>query len=1000
MKHKSYARLLAVVISFELIVTPVISNVASGANTADIIGAGLSSIGTIWNQLNQGKQPPQMTFDMQQLKQQQNPQPDKYFTAQKLFQIPGLANYLALNKINPSMLECRTLPTTLFELKAEVCRIGVTNDKGMSPEAQQSQMFTYYNEYFQISKLYKNFQSESNSGGQMFGIGCMSNAMNILNGFFKFRIDELDKLVTNLEAIQSKFAKNSEADLMAIKEAVAVLDGESEFADEVKQTKPNLFDYGKRFNNKACLSMFTDTTMNEKGRSGGLNKINADLEQALDTKVGKYSGRSYYDPNSNPTAHTSVVADIESLAGKISKQMELNFSSLSKDPSSYGRFLSELPDLVSSPLGINRAISPDLFSDVRTKFNERYIKLNEEKITILNELNGAGISGDAATTLLGNPAALNFESEVVTIENKLKNKCFESSFNRDTLMSKIYDPNASNHANKSASNYLKVELKRILDDKNSSLKKKMADLEALEKIENAGRYYLKMENKYEVKKLGDQGNLQTTTRNPSDQISPVLFLIDHIENCDTQFKANKLDNKITGAAAIQKLRQLNQDYKTLAKAQSADIGKEVRNRLIHCASPEEANNSVAGSCTPDRFNISSPGFCANAALSCSKNMQECSKQSKGFVKEIKDQKTARVNNYKSMLEKNKQDVIKIFDSALTRYMKDGEQLRGLFGAGFSSPVNIQREVPEGQRYLPQFAQATSKSIDGRLLLENPEKYVEMFKGNIALLKDSVKKQQDQILGGDSTGQGKNTPGLLAQHIKKTENDYKKVSQEADRISSECQNQHDSSVKQAEAQRTKQAEDIGKTNQELGEKLPRFCRKFETARTNPGPACNGQMDDLISAAIKAANMSGSRDKDLKAITEFEELCGSMSNGESNTSNSNSIPRYDWQNLCERLGKENGVYKNQSCVEMAKKSSKECQPIATADGKGSISPCEFDLRNITDSHTALERGTSQVTSVTSSSPSFCSSADSSGRGGATKNMMQTFTDEFLKGISSTQ
>ena len=523
----------------------------------------------------------------------------------------------------------------------------------------------------------------------------------------------------------------------------------------------------------------------------------------------------------------------------------------------------------------------------------------------------------------------------------------------------------------------------------------MADLNALE-AENGGRYYLKMENKYEIQKLDGQGNLQTMLVDPSPR-TPSLFFKDLIENCNAQFNANKLDNKITGAVAIQKLKQLNQDYKTLAKAQSADIGKEVRNRLIHCSSPEEANNSVAGSCTPDRFNISSPGFCAHAALSCSKNMQECSKQSKGFVKEIKDQKTARVNNYKSMLEKNKQDVIKIFDSALTRYMKDGEQLRGLFGAGFSSPVNIQREVPEGQRYLPQFAQATSKSIDGRLLLENPEKYVEMFKGNIALLKDSVKKQQDQILGGDSTGQGKNTPGLLAQHIKKTENDYKKVSQEADRISSECQNQHDSSIKQAEAQRAKQAEEIGKTNQELGEKLPRFCRKFETARTNPGPACNGQMDDLISAAIKAANMSGSRDKDLKAITEFEELCGSMSNGEIN---SNSRINYNWQHQCERLGKDNGVYKNQSCVAMADKKSDECNSTLSSDGKTYISPCEFHIKNINDSYSALERGTSQVTSVTSSSPSFCSSADNSGRGGATKNMFQTFTDEFLKGMGSTQ
>src|SRR5690606_25561054 len=130
-----------------------------------------------------------------------------------------------------------------------------------------------------------------------------------------------------------------------------------------------------------------------------------------------------------------------------------------------------------------------------------------------------------------------------------------------------------------------------------------------------------------------------------------------------QFKANKLNNKLSGAGAIQKLRDLNQQYKELAKTQSADMRNELRKKLVECSSADEANNTVPGSCTPERFNTSSPGFCANAAFSCSKNMQACSKQADNMVKEIKQQKTARVNNYKALVQKNKMDIVKMFDSA-------------------------------------------------------------------------------------------------------------------------------------------------------------------------------------------------------------------------------------------------------------------------------------------------------------------------------------------------
>jgi hypothetical protein len=247
MKRTKLGPLLAVTLSLELMLAPIIPAVHADAelpapttnksksSVAETVNASINAVGTIMNSVIQAGSPmsPQMAGDMVKLRDQLTPQPDKYFNPQKLLQIPGLANYLALNNINPNMLNCPTLPTTLHEARPEVCRIGITNDKGLHQQQQLDQMFTYYNQYFQIEKAYKNYSADSNTEGQPFGIGCMNNAMNILNGFFKYRLDELDKLTTNLEAMQNQFREASRSDLDALEDAVAVLEGDSAMADKV-----------------------------------------------------------------------------------------------------------------------------------------------------------------------------------------------------------------------------------------------------------------------------------------------------------------------------------------------------------------------------------------------------------------------------------------------------------------------------------------------------------------------------------------------------------------------------------------------------------------------------------------------------------------------------------------------------------------------------------------------------------------------------------------------
>jgi hypothetical protein len=992
MKQRKLAPLLAVTISLQMVVAPVMGFAADekAASTSDTIlktsdafSKSIQAAGAIWSTVNQARNgtqglSSQGAFDMQKLQEQQAPTTDKYFNPQKLSQIPGLTEYMGLNNINPAMLDCKTLPTTLYEAKNEVCSIGVTTDRGAAPAAQLSEMQAYYNQYFQINKMYRNYTADSNSEGQLFGVGCMKNAMQILNGFFKYRLDELDKLTTNLQAMNDQFREASRSDLDAIEESVAVLEGgNSELTDKVKSKKPDLFDFGKRFDNAACTSMFGKDQFTQIGRDKGLNSINQQLKNSLSEKPpgSKYSGESY------STSHSAVVEDLNNLADKVSKQAELHFSELSEGQG-YNQFLKGLPSSVSSVNGANNTLTADFFSDVQTSFTEKSNKLQTEFNTIASELSAGGANPGRALSVVKNLTTTNFEAEVTTIENQLKNGCLTSTLSGsssvDSILAKIYDPSASSYANANASNFLKDKIKTIMDNDKTSPDKKLSELKALESSQG-NRYYVKMENSYEVQEADASGNITTRIVDASTKKSPSVYFSDIIRNCESQYKVNKLNNTLSGAEAIQKLRSLHSNYKSLAKNHASEMKAAIKKKLIECESSDDANNVAVGSCTSERFNTTAPGFCANAALSCSKNMQSCGQQAEKYVTEIKQQKTARVNNYKALVEKNKKDIVKIFDSALSRYMRDGELLRGVFGAGFSSPTDITREVPEGNKYLNLFSEATSGSPDGKLLLEDPDKYVEMFKKNIASLKKSVEDQQNQIVGG---GLGKNS-GLLAEHIKQTEKNYKQVADSAKQFSEDCNGKYNEYVKAQEMARNEQQ----KKNNELGEKRADFCSRYSDALAgNPGPACSGIMEDTYKAASAVDNGVAAR--------ELKSICYKV-NKESGSSNMEEEAFY----ICDGASSEE-----------AKTACEKFKVCATPKDYSVSSGKDKDKRVITGTECNAGEVAAQARIIVKKYgggleldgqlPAYCAASDNSGRGGGFQKGLDTFLQELNKARAGAQ
>ena len=998
MKQKSLPKFLALTICLELIISPL----AMAQQTAMQLGLGVLQTGVgVYNNLKGGQQGANnyLQADQQGFQLQQTPAADKYFTQQNLQKIPGLNEYIAKRNmdasktggklINPAALNCQTLPTTLFEANTEICRNKTIS--AMSSENQQKaqadEAFYYYNQYLQIDKLYANYSTRSNVGGQPFGVGCMEDSMEILKGFFAYRLEQMDTMVTEIEAAEARFEQASEMDLKAIRESTAILGGEgSKFAAEFKNS--NVFDYGERFGDAACNSIMAKNEIDAQGKGEGLLGIEKRLKETYSTvpEGSKYSPESYIKNNA------AIVEDIQKMATKVSTQATLNFGQIASGQEGYSSFLSSLSSSVSSDTGVSVALNSAFFSDVQTKFTQTRNSLNNQMGVLSNEL---GAKGGNALSLISNiDNDSNFEAQVRSLENSIKNECLQKS-GLDTALSRIHEPTLSKQASKHSSEELIPRLKAILEDPNLSPESKISQLNAINSS-GGSRFQVRLDSDFETKVIQADGTVGTKKAIAASTITPASFFTNLIQNCDTQFQVNKLGNQLSGKEAVKQLRTLKEEYKKAAKQNAEDMKKEITKKMIDCnGNAEVASSTNVGSCSPASLNMTNPSFCTKAAFSCSSNMKSCSEKANKIVKDLKDDRLKRTNNYNNNVELNRKQLVGMFDSALSKYMKEAESLRGMFGAGFSSPKDIQRDIKDGSQFDSRFSQNGVDSLE----IKDPKKYMEMIKTNVASLRKSVEDQQKQIIGND---------GNLQKHIDQTKENYKtQVLAKASKLANDCLAAYNSYNKMV----SQRKEAYDKIQGEIGEKVPTFCKKFNEARDgHPNGACSGNVGDLTKAAFKAASQSGDRNAS-NAVAEFETMCDGYNNSK------DSDDKLSVTKMCAKLSKDG---KDNSCSlwklafaqseTLDPEEGENCKIVTkkkTKDDKGNevktedvTQDCAKAMANyetkINKVYTELYADSPDIkVSINSSAPAFCNAGDNTGAyrtkdaaGGAVNNFLSGF------------
>jgi hypothetical protein len=983
MKNKKLPSFLALSISLELMISPVpalaettASNVISGVGQA--LNLGMNTYNTLRGGQGQQQMSPHVATDMAAFKNQQTPAADKHFTLNNMQKIPGLMEYVAKKNqdaaksggkpIDPRTLQCATLPTTLSEPNNEVCRNKEVNAMAGDPKAQADEAFAYYNQLLQVQTTYTNFTKTSNVGGQGFGDGCMEDAMTVLKGFFAYRVEQLDTVVAELEAATAKFEEQSEMDLKSIRESSAILGGEgSKFATEFKNS--DLFDYGKRFEDPACNSILSKDGMDAFGKGNGL----VGIEKKLKESFGTTPEGSKYSPESYLKNHADVVSDIKKMAEKVSEQATLNFSQISSGQEGYSAFLNGVGSDVGSESGASAGLNKAFFSDLQTKFTKTRNSLSDEAKLISSELGG---KGGAALGLLSNiDNDTNFDAEIGSLENEIKGECVNKS-GIDIALARIYDPTLSKSANKHSSEQVKKKLKAILEDVTISPEKKLAEIKQIQAA--GGSYEMKMDADYETNEVAADGSIVKKKVNAAGKVSPASYFTDVIKNCESQYQVNKLKNKLSAKQAIQKLRTLKKEFQKAATQHSKDIKNEIVKKMVDCGgNGAVASSSAVGSCSPEKLNMSSPGFCAKAAFSCSSNMKQCSEKAQKFVKDIKGDRLKRTNNYNNNVESTRKQMVAMFDTAMVKYMKEAESLRGMFGAGFAAPKDIQRDIKGGAEFDQKFAQAPDA-----LEVKDPKQYLAMVKGNMEKLQAQVKAQQEAIV---SDG------GPLAKHIAETKKNHAEVIKKSGQLAGNCLAAYNSYKSLVKAQK----EGYDKLQGALGEKTAAFCGRYQDVMSsNPIPGCDDGYAEVSDAMILAATQAGNAYTAAEARrmrSEMAETCNKPGNqrdkdGKSATTAADVCARAD---LNDAIAKKAILKYPDLCADLASTKCDEVEVPATATTAAKVTkPCEkkegllvayYNAMLVTGSNGSLVAGTSddpQPSQASNDTGSFCNGGNNSG------------------------
>jgi hypothetical protein len=378
----------------------------------------------------------------------------------------------------------------------------------------------------------------------------------------------------------------------------------------------------------------------------------------------------------------------------------------------------------------------------------------------------------------------------------------------------------------------KAALKTILDS-DSDIDSKLSQIKSLEKT------YQDITITYQ------NSEAQRVTETPYD------LYIKTLKQCEIQFDSSQStgSNNISYKKKIDRGQALLREFKGLHDNYSSNLASRVLDKVLTCngEAKKSGGNCVVGK-SDQVFEQNSATFCMAHADQCANEIAGCAQEASNHVSTRKTKMEAMAAVYNKKTEELVARSNLLYTQQKNAVMDMIKAVQAKFpGTNFQIPEGMFVTMPEMKK--DQYG--IELAGDGNLA------FMDELPKKIDLLKTVFKDQQKAVAKEIDEYIGKQTAAM----------EREKAKWQA--LGSECKGFADSSSKEL----AKRNEEGMKKQQELDEKVGKFCQKYSAMKENPLEACSDAKslaDDADKIAARLTNNA------LSFTGRFRNICNSYMN----------------------------------------------------------------------------------------------------------------------------
>jgi hypothetical protein len=339
-------------------------------------------------------------------------------------------------------------------------------------------------------------------------------------------------------------------------------------------------------------------------------------------------------------------------------------------------------------------------------------------------------------------------------------------------------------------------------------------------------------------------------------MSPANFVKLITKNCKEQFNNNATDSGYSKREIMNNYAKSRKEFESFNKSLASNVMNNIKDKVLNCSDNYQANAQGVGVCSAQALSPSSSSFCLKRANSCATNMRSCLKKAADQVEKVTKKRDKSVAQYKANVQKNEEDLRKIYMQVEALTSMDGLNIEASLKQSLTLPTQgLSFHInPEERQFLPGLE---------KMEVHSPDQYFDMMKKNLLALKAQIKKQNNDVMkgnsemGADSLAQ----QGVLG-HIANIKENMEKSLKEIVRYKDFCKTAFQNYMQGLRLQR----KEIKMAMREQDQERAEYCSELQAMDRFPGCNSASDFDELIKISRRLGDRSASR-----TLNRYKKTC---------------------------------------------------------------------------------------------------------------------------------